>query len=442
MVKKYAILLTAIGIVFLWSCATYQPSPPSIYIEELPSSWISQLSLDERIMTEEAWEYLRQGYTAKAEKLISKMGSQSPFYYAGLGYAAFISRDLATAENMFRTASENYPAMALGFIGLAQVYIDQGLQEKAFSALRLALRSQPDHPWAKPRFENIKNQMIETILDEAETQKASGNIQASREAFLKVLYYDPKSVEAHLALAEIFIDEENYETALFHLKAAAVQQPDNLNIIKMYADTLFKSEKYRDSMEAYENIKEVEPENKDAQERLQTIKNRLGIYELPRQYEAINQSEAVSKEEMASLLSVKFKGLIDETATTPPIIIDISTSWASEYILQVTSLGLMDVNPNHTFQPKRAVTRAEMAEILFRLTEGLKEKGITFIQQIPKSQIEITDVSPDNFFYQPILTMVSYDIIPLASDKTFNPDMSISGSEAIKYLEIILALIR
>jgi tetratricopeptide (TPR) repeat protein len=230
-------------------------------------------------------------------------------------------------------------------------------------------------------------------------------------------------VEAHLALAEIFIDEENYETALFHLKAAAAQQPDNLNIIKMYADTLFKSEKYRDSMEAYENIKELEPENKDVQERLQTIKNRLGIYELPRQYEAINQSEAVSKEEMASLLSVKFKGLIDETASTPPIIIDISTSWASEYILQVTSLGLMDVNPNHTFQPKRAVTRAEMAEILFRLTEGLKEKGITFIQQIPKSQIEITDVSPDNFFYQPILTMVSYDIIPLASDKTFNPDM-------------------
>jgi tetratricopeptide (TPR) repeat protein len=442
LVKKCLFSISLLTLIFFWSCATYQPPPPSIHIEELPSNWVSQLSLDDRIATEDAWENLRSGNTRRAQKLLSNLDSRSPFYYVGLGYAALISRDLRSAENQFRTAAENFPAMPLGFVGLAQVYLDRGQLDDAFSALRQVLKSSPDHLWAKPRYENIKIQMTEQILDEGKTLRASGNIESSREAFLRALYYTPESVEAHLALAEIFIKAENYQTSLVHLKRAAEEEPDNLDIMKVYADTLFRAENYRESLDAYENISEIEPGNRDLQERLQTIKNRLGIYELPSQYEAIPLSEAASKEELASLLAVKFKNIIDDPPPSPPIIIDISTSWATKYIIQITSLGLMDVNPNHTFQPLRVVTRAEMAEILYRLTEGLKEKGINFIQQIPTSQIEITDVSRDNFYYQPILTMISYDIMTLASDKTFNPDIPVTGQEAIKFLNIILALIK
>jgi tetratricopeptide (TPR) repeat protein len=442
LVKKTSLLLSVLGLLFLWSCSTYQPPPPSYHIEDLPARWVSQLSLDERIMTEDAWDNLRSGNTRKARKLLAKLGSRSPFYHAGQAYAALISRDLRTAENLFRTASDNFPSMPLGFVGLAQIHLDRGELDEAFTALRQVLKIQPEHPWAKPRYENIKIQKTEQVLDEAKTLRASGNTEASREAFLRVLYYSPDSVEAHLALAEIFINEENYQTALVHLKTAAEKEPDNLDIVRVYADTLFKAENYSASMEAYENIAEVEPDNRNVQERLQTIKNRLGIYELPSQFDAIPLSEAVSKEEVAALLSIKFKNVIDDPPPSPPIIIDISTSWAAKYIIQTTSLGLLDVNPNHTFQPKRAVTRAEMAEILYRLTEGMKEKGITFIQQIPPSQIQITDVSRDNFYYQPIIAMISYDIMALASDKTFNPDVPVSGQEAIKYLDIMLALIK
>jgi len=442
LVKKILYSLAAASVLFLWSCATYQPPPPSLHIENLPSEWVSQLSLDQRITVEDAWESLRLGNTSKAEKLISRLGSQSPFYHAGLGYAALIARDIGSAEYLFKTAAENFPEMPLGFIGLAQVYLERRDLENAFSSLRRVLKTYPDHPWAKPRFENIRTQKTDELLDEAKTKRATGNMEASRQAYLQALYYSPESIEAHVALAGIFIEAKNYETAIVHLKTAAEQEPDNLDIQKLYADTLFRAENYKESLEAYEAIQEEEPENTVVQERLQTLKNRLGIYELPSQYESISQSEAVSKEEMASLLAVKFKDVIDGAGDSPPIIIDISTSWATKYIIQVTSLGLMDVNPNHTFQPKRAVTRAEMAEILFRLTEGLKSRGINFIQQIPVSQIEITDVSPDNFYYQPILTMISYDIMTLASDKTFKPDLPVPGTEAIKHLNIILALIR
>ena len=250
MVKKIRIPLAAVSVIFLWSCATYQPPPPSLHIEDLPSEWVSQMSLDERITAEDAWENLRMGNTSRAEKLISRLGSQSPFYHAGLGYAALIARDIGSAEYLFKTAAENFPEMPLGFIGLAQIYLERRELEDAFSALRRVLKTYPEHPWAKPRFENIRIQKTDELLDQAKTEKATGDLESSRQAYLQALYYSPDSVEAHVALAEIFIEAENYETALVHLKTASEQEPNSLDIQKLYADTLFKAENYKESLEA------------------------------------------------------------------------------------------------------------------------------------------------------------------------------------------------
>ena len=122
-------------------------------------------------------------------------------------------------------------------------------------------------------------------------------------------------------------------------------------------------------------------------------------------------------------------------------IVDIATSWAAKFILKMTTLGLIDVYPNHEFQPKKILNRAEMAEILVRLIMHLDEKGHKFIQQIPLDRIQIADVTPSNFYYQPILTIVSYDIMSLFSDRTFKPDTPISGRDTIRLFDIILALI-
>ncbi len=98
--------------------------------------------------------------------------------------------------------------------------------------------------------------------------------------------------------------------------------------------------------------------------------------------------------------------------------------------------------PNHTFQPQKIITRAEMAEVLHRLIRQLERQGYRFIQQIPPERIQITDVSPDNFYYRPIVLMISYDLMSLAAGRNFNPDQIVSGAEAGQYLDLILALIQ
>jgi len=440
LVRKVLIVVVSSSLV--WSCATFQPPPPSLYIGELPESLVTELSLDERILTEDAWNNLKQGRVKQAEKIIEKLGRESPFYYVGLGYASFILNRLNEAEGAFKQSLSDYPEMSAAHIGLAQVYQKTGRDKQAFIEFREVLKTDPNNIWMKQSYEDLRVRKTDQALDEAQTFFVQKDIQKSKRAYLEALFYSPQSPEAHLALARIYKGEMNFQNALIHLRAASENDPKNQDILKLYGEALFEAEDYPRSLEIYEQILERSPGDNEIKAQVDRLKNRLGIFELPSQYQAIPAAEAISKEEIAALLAIKFKDIIEEPRTKPPIIIDIATSWASKYILKITSLGILDVYSNHTFQPKKIITRAEMADILYRFINYLKGKNFAFIVQIPPEKIQISDVSPDNYYYQPILRIISYDIMDLSADRSFNPDLPISGQETIRLLNIILALIK
>jgi Tfp pilus assembly protein PilF len=420
---------------------TYQPIKPTLYVEDLPQTIVTELSLDERIITNEAWKNLRKDNGSKAQKILSRLGAESPAYHVGLGYAFLLLGDFQASEENFKAALNYYPGMALIHLGLAQLYQDTGRENSAFAEYREVLKKNPEHSWAKREYEALKRKKTEEALDEGLEFLARGYRERSKEAFLRVLYYSPDSAKAHLALAGIYKEEDQLQNALVHLKAASANETKNPEILNEYAETLLLTEQYARSLEVYEQLLEMQPDNQDIQSRIENLKNRLGIFELPSQYHNIPFKEATSREEMTALLAVKFKGIFEETEAKPPIIIDISTSWASKFILTTTSLGIMEIYPNHTFQPQKIITRAEMAEILLRLINLLKKKGYPLIQQFPPEIIRISDVSPDNYYYNPITQIISYQIMDLDAERAFRPEHPVSGQEVIKILDIILSLI-
>lgn len=428
--------------ILSWSCVTFKPQPPFLYLESLPPVIVAELSLEERIAIEEAWKNLKQGNANKAEKMITRLGIKSPVYNIGLGYSYLLLNKLQESEQSFKEALKDYPEMTLIYLGLAQLYQKTHQEDLAFNELSEVLKREPNHPWAKEEYEFLRSKKTEGFLKEAKFYSDQGNTEKQKEAYLKALHYSPQLIEAHLALAEIYRKQNQLQSALVHFKAASSIEPKNKKILKDYADTLFEAEKYSKSLEVYERAQELDPKNKELEERIESLKARLGIFELPSQYDTVPTAEAVSKEDIAALLGVKFKGILDDSQAKPPIIVDISTSWASKFILKMTSLGILDVYENHTFQPKKTVTRAEMAEILLRLINFLKKKGYRLIQQFPPEKIQITDVSPDNYYYQPIAQIIAYQVMDLSSERAFRPEQGLRGMEAISILDLLLSLIK
>jgi len=436
-----AVRLGALSIL-LASCVTVAPPPPNLYIESLPQSLVTPLTLEERIQMSEAWESVKQGRTDRAEKAFLRLGPESPVYAVGLGYVSLLREDFTAAEEWLKLAITENLASLLAHLGLVQVYQKMEDDDKAFNELREVLKIDPLNSWAREGYESLKAQKTEEAVSSARQAAAKGDNETARESYLKALHYSPESVDIHLALAALYKSENKIPNTLVHLKAAAAAAPDNAEALQKYAAALAEAKQYDRSLDFYQRVLELDSGNEEARRQVEELKNKLGIAELPSRYNDIPVSSAITREDLAALLAVKLREVLTETAAQPPIIIDISASWASRYIVKVASLGLLMVHSNHAFQPKRTITRAELAETLFRTIQYLERKGHKFIHQIPPNRIQALDVTPDHFGYQPITQILSYQVMELYPDKTFRPGQPVPGPEASKTIDILLALTR
>ena len=440
---RRALFLAGLALVIaLAACVPVKLLPPSFHVEDLPADKISQLSLEDRIVVEETWTRIRQGDAVRAEKLLTRMGARNPFYLVGMGYVNFLNGLLPAAETYFKQELKNAPDSALAHAGLAQIYEKSGRDDQAFNEYLELLKSEPENAWAVERYEALKARQTETFSKEAKAFLDAGDVESAKSAYLKLLNYSPKDLDAHLALARLYRKDKQLTNALFHYNTAATLDPKNKDVLQEYADALAAAGQNGRALDVYQQALELDSKNKEIKDRVESLKNKLGIFELPSQYQNIPLSMAVTREEVAALIAVKFKPYLDETGAKPPVIIDIATSWASRQIIKVAALGIMEGYANHTFQPRQAVSRAEMAETLVRLLNVLKAKGHKFIRQFPDEMIRIADVSTDNYYYQPIAEVVALQLMELGPDQTFKPEMTLSGQEANKIFDLILSLIK
>jgi Tfp pilus assembly protein PilF len=437
-VRKIALAcgLTAL----LWSCAPVAVVSPNVYFEPLPPEATSRMSLTERVTAEEAWRELRAGRAVQAEKQLTKLDRTNPIFYAGLGFAALLRDDLTGAEQDFIAAVEAAPDIVLGHIGLAQVYEKSGREDKAFTQYQEILKREPDHRWAKPRFTDLKDRQTAACLKTAAAAREANDTEAAKKALLTALFYSPESLVAHRELAQIYRREDNLESALLHLEAAMQLRPDDTGLLRDYAETLLADEQYGKSLDAFEKLLELDPRDKAAADRAAELREKMGVVEIPSRYNEIPAVEALTREDLAALIAIKFKTDLERSQAKPPIIIDIATSWAARFILQTTSLGLLDVYENHTFYPQKAVNRAELAQALARLIDFLKGLGRPLVPQLPRNRIQIADLPPDNFYREDILQVVAYQVMELSPQRAFRPEAVVSGAEAVRALDLLRAL--
>ncbi len=97
---------------------------------------------------------------------------------------------------------------------------------------------------------------------------------------------------------------------------------------------------------------------------------------------------------------------------------------------------------NHTFQPKRIINRAELAETVSALMDFLKGRGAKFVPLIDARKIAISDVPPDSYYYSPIVRAVACQVMDLTPQRAFEPERTVPGREAARVLDDVLGLAR
>jgi Tfp pilus assembly protein PilF len=440
MVRK----LAAIGLALLgaWSCATLPTGGPSFFVGDIPSDVSTRLRLDDRIAVKEAWDALKAGRAEQARKLVSKLGAASPAYAVGLAYADLLLGDLAHAEEGFKASLWSFPDMTPARIGLAQIYESRRESEKAFSEYLEILKKDPDDRWAKPRFEALRDDLAKAAMANARVALAAGDRETAKREFLKVLLFAPDTAEAHLDLARIYRQEKNAASALLHFKAAMEGRTADKALLREYAEYLADSGELGQSLDILEKLAALEPRDAAVGKRIEELKARLGIYELPNQYSDIPSLEAVAREDLAALIGIKFGDLLGSPGRRTEILVDISMSWAQKYIVKVASLDIMSVFDNHTFQPRRIINRAELADTAVRLIGVLQSRGAKFVPLVETRRIQVADVSANSYYHQAIIRALSFQVLTLTPERMFEPERTVPGNEAIRVMDLILSLSR
>lgn len=439
---KKTIILLAVLSAGLAACLTEPVMLPTIHIEPPSPSAAASLTLDDRIAVGDAWAYLRQGRTEKAMTIFVRLGPRNAFAVAGQAYIALMRNDLAGAEELFDRALEIQSDLTSAYLGLGQLYQKSGQDVQAYRTFLEALKRDPDNEFARRESEAIAEGKTAEAMAEARAAESAGQTEKGKEAYLRALEYSPKLLDAHRALARISIKQKDFPSALFHLQTAAANGPEDTGLWREYADALFEAGQWSRSLDAYQQIVALDPQNKSVKDRVDQIKNRLGVADLPDQFGSIADAENVTKEDVAALIGVRFREALADVNPKPPIIVDITTSWAQRYIHKVAALGILEVFSNHTFQPKKTMNRGELAEAIVRLIEVLKKNGFPLVPQIPIERVRISDVPEEHFYFVSIAQAVAYRVMDLAPDRTFKPDLPVSGREAVKIFDFLAGLIK
>jgi Tfp pilus assembly protein PilF len=440
MVKRIAVI--GLALLAAWSCATLPPAPPAFFVEDLPDGATTRLKLDDRIAAEDAWDALKAGRPEQARKYLMKLGTASPIREAGLAYVDLLGANLAAAEARFKSSLAGAPDMVPAHVGLAQIYESRRERDKALAEYKAILDLEPGNRWAAPRFGALRGELVKESAAAARAALAAGNRETAKKEFLQVLSYDPGSTDAHLELARIYRQEKNKTEALAHFQAAMAAGTEDKAVLREYAEFLAESGDLGQSLDVLEKLAAAAPKDAAVGKRVEELRAKLGVYEIPSQYDAIASLESVTREDLAALIGVRFESDLQTPAARTVILVDIATSWAQRYIVQVASLDIVRASVNHTFQPRRIINRAELADAAVRLMGVLQERGARFVPLVETRRIQMADVTPDNPYYASITRALGYQIMTLTPDRKFEPERTVPGDEAIRTLDLIHKLAR
>ena len=154
---------------------------------------------------------------------------------------------------------------------------------------------------------------------------------------------------------------------------------------------------------------------------------------MPEEYRRIPSASRVTRADLAALVAARVMALRRVGPGEPRVAVDISSSWAREPIATVLALEVMDVYPNHTFQPGATVRRVDLARCAAQVLDRLRwpRAAAPAPADMPRSHLDFDAVE----------RALGAGVMTLSADGSFEPWRPVSGREAIEVVDAVARLV-
>ena len=180
----------------------------------------------------------------------------------------------------------------------------------------------------------------------------------------------------------------------------------------------------------YAEANTLEP-SADLRRRMAAIDARLAYLKLPAEYRAIPEQASITRGDLAALIGLRLEALLTVAPAQAVVITDARNDWASEWIMATARAGVIEPYENHTFQPRNAVQRSDLAQAVARMLKIIAVGRPQLLKDWQSRMQKMADVGVSNLHYADASLSVAAGIIPLLGDGSFQLTRPVSGAEAI-----------
>jgi tetratricopeptide (TPR) repeat protein len=392
-----------------------------------------ELTPEEARRAEEAWRSVLAGDAAAAEQAYGRLLARRPGSLSlatGLAYARLRAGRLEDAARSFDGVLALQGDYVPALVGGGSVALRRGDPETALELFRRAQAFAPQETLVRRRLAELKIHVTEKCVAEARDAQEKGDLERAVGAYRRALEAAPEVAEIRLELANLLASGGDAPGAI------AVLQEDpgrDRQVLLRLGELLMAQKELDKALEAYHELVTRDPKDAEGQSRSAEVRKALEFQGMPEEYRKIYDSPRVSRADLAALISVKARALQRLKAGEPQVAVDISGSWAREHILRVLSFNIMEVYPNHTFQPGATVRRGDLAEAVSRVLELL---------HYPRAaSAQATDVSPHNVLYEGVNRTVAAGLMDLSPTGAFEAWRPVTGRDAADVVEGLVRLV-
>ncbi len=431
---RAALSLLIVAAVAVASCAPKtSPPPPAAgaqkypdYVYPAPPPRVGDARARARLT--EGWNRLQSGDLGGADAVLGQLVRQQADFYpaaVGLGYVALAQgrpKDaLARFDAVMARTARYGPALA----GRGEALLAAGQRDTALEAFEAALAADASLGDLRRRIDALKLDRFQDQLAAARKAADAGRLDDARDGYAAAIAGSPDTAFLYRDLGTVELRRKNLAGAEQAFQKAVALDPSDARAFSGLAAVLEERGNLDGAMAALERAYALEPSDAIRQRR-DRLRERGRASELPAEYAAIPGQPQATRGDLAALVGIRLRAVVAAAKSRPSVVAtDVRGHWASRWIMEAIGAGVMDVLPNHTFQPRAVVRRAELARTVSRL---LAIAGAA-PGQADRSRVSMADVGPGHLSYDDIAAAVAAGVLSLDGGN-FRPSRVVTGQEA------------
>jgi tetratricopeptide (TPR) repeat protein len=432
-------------LAFAGACATRVPPPtpttlahPEFLYPQVPPGLATAPGASR---VDVGWRYLQVDDLKNADLEFGVALKLGPRLYparTGQGYVATAMRDYPRALTAFDAALEANASYVPALVGRGQALLAADRTELALEAFEKALTIDPSLTDLSRRVEVLRFRNVQGVIDAAQTAARDGRVDDARRAYERAISISPESAFLHRELGQLERRAGNTDRALEHLRRAVdLDSTDAMTLVET-GELLEAQGDASGAEEAYRKATAIDP-SLNLSDRVSATAQRARELQLPAEFRAALTAPQITRGDLAALIGVRLQGLIRQAPARQVVVTDTQRHWASTWITETASAGIIEPFENHTFQPSALVRRGDLATVVSRLVALIAASNPSVRDRLSQRPT-IADVPPRHLQYDAVVSAVAVGAMKLVDGDRFQVARQVSGEEAVEVIDRVRIL--